>query len=125
MPFRLMDSGATFQRMMEIILANVNNVKCNVNDVFLHSSTKDRHIQHFETVMSLLCNHYLLLRMKESFFKQSQFELLDHFVDQCGGHVDGVKVETIRNGRCLRDNKALKYSWNSSHVIGVSSRNFS
>ncbi len=39
MLFGLRNSGATFQRMMDNILANTENVKCYVNDVVVHSGT--------------------------------------------------------------------------------------
>ena len=46
MPFGLKNSGATFQRMMDNILLNVSNVKCYVNDVFIHSATEESHVKH-------------------------------------------------------------------------------
>lgn len=57
-PFELMNWAATFQRMMEILLANVNNVKCLLNDVLIHSATEEEQILHLETVLKLLRKHW-------------------------------------------------------------------
>lgn len=38
--FGLMNSGATFQRMMDNILANVDNVNCYIDDGVINSKTK-------------------------------------------------------------------------------------
>ena len=40
MPFELMNSGATFQKMRDNILAYVISVKCYVSDVAVQSVTK-------------------------------------------------------------------------------------
>lgn len=93
----LMNSGATFQRMMDTILANVSNVKCYIDDVVIHSATKEEHMVHLEVVMELLKKHGLRLRLKKCSFVQPRVELLGHFVDKDGVHVDGVRVERIRN----------------------------
>ena len=41
MPFGLNNSGETFQRMMDNVLANASNVKCYVDDFLVHSAYMD------------------------------------------------------------------------------------
>ena len=53
MPFGLMNSGAIFQRMMDKMLANVENVKCYIDDVVIHSKTEEEHLQHLERVFGI------------------------------------------------------------------------
>ncbi len=57
MPFGSRNSGATFQRMMDIILANTENVKCYVDDIVVHSATEEEQIAHLDKVMPLLRKH--------------------------------------------------------------------
>ena len=108
MPMGLMNSGATFQRMMDTILVNVSNVKCYIDDVVIHSATMEEHMVHLETVMELLKKHGLKLRLKKCSFMQPRVELLGHFVDKDGVHVDGVKVERIRNAHPPTTRKELR-----------------
>ena len=63
MLFVLMNSGATFQRMMDSILANVHNIKFYVDDVVIHSATKEKHIIHLETIIKLLKKHGPRMRL--------------------------------------------------------------
>ena len=70
MPFGLMNSGATIQRMMDNILANVSNVKCYIDDVVIHSATEEEHMVHLETVMKLLRKHGFRMRLKKCHFMQ-------------------------------------------------------
>lgn len=97
MPFGLMNSGATFQRMMDNILANVSNVKFYIDDVVIQSATEEEHILNLETVMKLLKKHGLRMRLKKCHFMQPRVELLWGYVDKNSEHVDEVKVEKIRN----------------------------
>ena len=108
MPFGLMNAGATFQRMMDQMLVNVSNVKCYIDDVVIHSPTKEDHIGHLEKVLSLLRNKGLRLRLKKCHFMQPRVELLGHYVDKDGVHTDEVKVEKIRDALPPRSRKDLR-----------------
>ena len=108
MPMGLMNSAATFQRMMDKILANVDNVRCYIDDVVIHSKTKEEHVTHLKTVFDLLRKNGLRLRLKKCFFMQPRVELLGHYVDADGVHVDHAKVGKIRNAIAPRDRKSLR-----------------
>lgn len=108
MPFGLMNSGATFQRMMDTILANVSNVKCYIDDVVIHSATEEEHIGHLENVMKLLKKHGLQMILKKCHFMQPSVELLGHYMDQDGVYVDEVKVEKIKNAPRPKKRKDLR-----------------
>ncbi len=97
MPFGLMNSQATFQRMIDRILLNVANVRCYVNDVVIFSKTTEEHASHLENVFAVLKNNGLRLRIKKFSFMQPSVELLRHIVDENGVHVDEQKVEKVRD----------------------------
>ncbi len=92
MPFGLKNSGATFQRMMDNLQANVSNVKCYVDDVVIHSATMEKLVEHLEKVISFLRKHGLRVRLSKFFFMQPRVQLLVHVIDKCGVHTDKDKV---------------------------------
>ncbi len=108
MPFNLKNSGATFQRMMNNLLANFSNVECYVDEVIVHSATMEEHIQNLETVMSLLRKHGLRVRLSKCFFMQPKLQLLGHVIYRYGVHTDEGKVQKIRNAQPPGDAKDLR-----------------
>ncbi len=88
MLFGLMNSQATFQRMMDRILLNVDNVRCYVDDVAIFSKNTEGHAAHLENVFRILKDNGLRLRIKKRSFMLSSVELLGHIVDKNGVHVD-------------------------------------
>ena len=97
MPFDLMNSQATFQRMMDRILLNVENVRCYVDDVVIFSTNTEEHAIHLENIFRILRNDGLRLRIKKFSFMQPSVELLGHIVDRNGVHIDDQKVEKVRD----------------------------
>ena len=107
MQFGLMELGTTFQRTMNNIPANVSNVKCYIDDLFIYSVTEEEHMVHFDTRLKLLKKNVLRLRLKKCFSMQICVELLSHYIDRDGLHVDDVKVEEIRKAARLSTRKEL------------------
>lgn len=54
MPFGLCNAGATFQRTMETILGDLNNLLCYLDDIMVHSKTFEDHLEHLEKVFKKL-----------------------------------------------------------------------
>ena len=54
MTFGLMNSQAAFQRMMDRILLNVENVRCYVDVVVIFSKNEDEHIIHLDKIFVCL-----------------------------------------------------------------------
>ncbi len=97
MLFGLKNSGVTFQRMIDNLLANVSNVKCYADNVIVHSVTMEEHIKHLEKVMSLLRKHGLRARLINCFFMHPRVQLLGHIIDRYGVHIDEDKAQKIRD----------------------------
>ncbi len=95
MPFGLMNSRDTFQRMMDRIILNVTNVRCYVDDVVIFSKNTEEHASHLENAFAILKNNGLRLRIKKCSFMQPSVKLLGHIVDKNGVHVDEQKVEKV------------------------------
>ncbi len=88
MTFGLKNSGGTFHRMMDNLLANLRTVKCYVKDVFVHSAAMEEHVQYLVKVISLLRKHVLRVRLSKSSFLHPSVQLLGHVIDECGVHTD-------------------------------------
>ncbi len=54
MQFGLMNSQATFQRMMDRIVLNVNNSRCDADDVFIFYNNTEGHAIKLENVFHIL-----------------------------------------------------------------------
>ena len=81
MLFGMMNSQATFQRMMDRIPLNVTDVRCYVDDVVIFSTSAEEHASHLENVFAVLNNNGLRLRIKKCSFVQPSVELFEHIVD--------------------------------------------
>ncbi len=97
MPFGLMNSQPTFQRTMDRILLNVENVRCYVDDVVIFSKNTEEHEIYLENIFRIFKNNGLRLRIKKCSFILPSFELLRHIVDKDGVQVDDRKVEKVRD----------------------------
>ena len=109
MLFGLKNSGATFQRMMENILVNVNNVKCYVDYAVIHSAAAYSHIKHLENLFALLFKHGIRIRLKKCSFMQTRVEFLGHCIGKECIHTDERKVQTIRDVHQPSSRKHLRY----------------
>ncbi len=104
----LKNSGATFQRMMDSLLANASNAKCYMEDVIDHWATMEKYIQHLEKVMSLLRKHGLRVRLSKCFFMQPKVQLHCHFIYRYGVRTDEGKVQKIRDRQPPGDANELR-----------------
>ncbi len=108
MPFGLMNSHATFQRMMNRILLKVDNVRFFVDDVVIFSKNTEEHAVHLENIFRILKDNGLKLRIKKCSFMQPSVEVLRHIVDKNGVHVGDQKVEKVRDAIPATTRKELR-----------------
>ena len=99
MPFGLTNAPATFQRLMERVLAGLQWQICLVyiDDVIIFSETFDDHINHLSTVFSRLDQAGLKLKPKKCFLFQTEVKYLGHVVSQKGISTDPDKIKAVRD----------------------------
>lgn len=97
MPFGLTNAPATFQEIMNTILAPLlrKNVLVFVDDILVYSPTLQDHIIHLKQVFAILKEHQFLLKKSKCFFGQQTLEYLGHIVSSSGVATDLEKVQAV------------------------------
>jgi hypothetical protein len=99
MPFGQVNSGATFQRLMEQVLEPLLYREClvYVDDVIVYSEDFTSHLGRLQRVFDKLYTCGLKLKPKKCHFFKQEIAFLGHVVSSTGIKKDDEKVKTIRN----------------------------
>ena len=99
MPFGLCNAPATFQRLMERCMGDLNLRDCLIylDDVIIFSSTFEEHLDHLEAVFSRLRQNNLKLKASKCEFLRSEVTYLGHVVSEEGIQTDPEKTKVIKN----------------------------
>ena len=99
MPFGLCNAPATFQRLMELVLAGLQWKSCLVylDDVIIVGSTFDEHLTHLRAVLNRIRDAGLKLKPAKCNFCCQQVDFLGHVVSASGVQPDLGKVEKVSN----------------------------
>ena len=108
MPFGLCNAPATFQRLMERCMGDLNLRECLIylDDIIIFSSTFEEHLERLNAVFKNLEVHNLKLKPSKCEFFKSRVVYLGHVVSEDGIHTDPAKTEAVRNWpipRCTKD----------------------
>ena len=98
MPFGLCNAPATFQRLMQVILAGLEWKCCFVylDDILVASRTFEEHLAHLVEVFSRLRKAGLRLKPKKCAFLRDEVAYLGHIISQEGIRPDPAKVHKVR-----------------------------
>jgi hypothetical protein len=97
MPFGLTNTPATFQELMNTVLAPVlrKYALVFVDDILIYSGSLEEHIQHLAEVFSILKEHKLYLKQSKCSFAQQSLEYLGHIISSSGVATDPDKVQAV------------------------------
>ena len=97
MPFGLCNAPATFERLMERVLGQLQwqICLCYLDDILIHSRTVAKHLEDLRTIFDRLRQAKLKLKPKKCHFFQRQVKFLGHVVSQDGISTDEEKVQKI------------------------------
>ncbi|KAL5491894.1 hypothetical protein EMCRGX_G017263 [Ephydatia muelleri] len=96
MPFGLTGAPGSFQRLMDKVLRGLNFVTTYLDDVLVHSKTKDEHIKHLNAVFSRLKNAGLTLRGSKCHIGHDKVYYLGHVFSEQGMRPDEGKVRVVK-----------------------------
>ena len=80
MPFGLVNSPATFSRIMRRMLRDVDSVHNYIDDILIHTCTWEEHVKVVKTVLKKLRSARLSARPTKCYFGYEQLEYLGHIV---------------------------------------------
>ena len=98
MPYGLMNAPATFQRLMDIVLAGLKWQCCLVyiDDVIIYSNTFDQHIKDLTAVFDALRNANLTLKVSKCHFCRNEIKYLGHIITRNGIKPDPELVSAVK-----------------------------
>ena len=96
MPFGLTNAAATFQRLMECVLAGLSMEQClvHIDDVIVFSQSFADHLHHLENVFTRLVAAGLTLKLSKCHFCK-EVKYLGHIVGAMGVKLDPERVSCI------------------------------
>ena len=99
MPFGLCNGPATFQRLMEIVLAGLEWKCCVVylDEILVCSKTLEEHKEHLQQVFQRLRQAGLKLKPSKCSFLCREVVFLGHVISVSGVSPDPAKTEKVRN----------------------------
>ena len=99
MPFGLTNAPATYQRLMEDCLGDLNHTICVIflDDVIVFSNTYEEHIERLSMVFRKLEEYNLKLSPKKCKFLQERVKYVGHIVSSKGVETDPDKIEKVIN----------------------------
>ena len=96
MPFGLSGAPATFQRLMDNILAGLEHIAgVYLDDIIVYGDTWEQHIQNVQTVFERLQKADLTLKLKKCNFGVEDCVYLGHRVGKGGVRPEQTKIEAI------------------------------
>ena len=113
MPFGLCNAGATFQRLMDIVMSGLNMNVCLVylDDIICYSVSIDQHLERLATILQRLRSAGLKLKPEKCSLFQKEVSFLGHVISDKGIGTDPKKTnavsewpapQTIRDVRSFR-----------------------
>ena len=107
-PQGLMGAPASFSRLMDLILADAENVITYIDDVLVHSKTHKLHISHLTAAIDKIGRSNLRLNPSKCTFGANTVEYLGHTITSNGVKPGMDKSATVRDAPLPHDQKTLK-----------------
>lgn len=92
MPFGLVNSGASYSRLMRKVLYGANNLENYVDDILAHTSTTAKHMEVLRDLFERMRQAGLTLKPKKCFIGYEKMDFLGHTI---GGNQIQPKEESI------------------------------
>ena len=110
MPFGLVNAPATFQRLMEVVLAGLARTVCLVylDDILVIGKTLAEHNANLTKVLDRIQSAGLRLKPKKCQIAREEVEYLGHVVSAEGVGTDPKKLEAVRQYPTPTDVKTLR-----------------
>lgn len=99
MPFGLKNSAASYNRMMRLLLHDVEGVDTYIDDICIHTETWEEHIKILDEVLSRIQNANLTVRPSKCKLGFDQVDFLGHQIGNGEIGLQESNVEKIKNAQ--------------------------
>ena len=98
MPYGLCNSGATLERLMELILAGLHWSTCliYVDDIICFSKTVEEHMRRLDEIFGRIREMGLKLAPSKTSLFQQRVSFLGHIVSALGVCIDPAKIQAVK-----------------------------
>ena len=97
MPFGLTNAPATFQRTMDLLFGHLPFVRVYIDDIVIFSANMEEHLQHLETVLTILDHEQLYVKPSKCCYAQEEIEFVGYIVGPKGVRPMPEKLQVIHN----------------------------
>ncbi|MBW0556590.1 hypothetical protein O181_096305 [Austropuccinia psidii MF-1] len=120
MPFCLTDSPASFQNLVNDIVADFLDIFVVVylDDIMVFYGSEEEHVKHVGSVLQRLSDKNLSAKASTCVFPAFSVEYLGYVVSSEGFKMDSSKVQQILNWPQPNDNKVLQYFLGFANFYG-------
>lgn len=108
MPYGLTNAPPTFQRAMNMMIANVPNAMVYIDDIIIYSNTIEEHLGHLENVFSKLKEHALSIQLDKTEFFKTELPFLGYIVTPEGLKTNPNKIEAVTKLPYPKDEKTTR-----------------
>ncbi|CAF0859482.1 unnamed protein product [Brachionus calyciflorus] len=108
MPFGLCNAGATFQRIIEILLTELSNSLAYKDDILTFSKTFEDHLEHLEKLFIKLRDAKIKVKTSKCKIAQNQTMFLGYKISGKGVEIDEDRIKTMQNHPKPKTTKQIK-----------------
>ncbi|CAN8063812.1 unnamed protein product [Agarophyton chilense] len=104
MPFGLRNAPATFQRALDIILSKVKwtSALVYIHDVIIYSRSVEEHFAHVRTVLTLLAEAGVTLKLRKCVFFTRTVEYMGHIIGPVTLEVESSNIRAVQEVKLSR-----------------------
>jgi len=121
-PMGLLGCPASFQRLMEGVLRNLQNVIVYIDDLLIHSDTHERHLQTLEQVLQRLQQNHLKINLEKCIFGNKEVSYLGFTLTPEGIKPGKNKLKAIETAKIRQTSRRSDLSWVFATSSGPTSR---
>ena len=120
MPFGLINAPATFQRLMETVLADLPNCMVYIDDILIYTVTHETHMEILLKVLQRLLHHKLYIKLGKCEFLKNTVTFLGHCITKNSITPDPSKKQKIQGWSTpLKSAKEVRQFWGLVSWLGM------
>ena len=109
LPFGISSAPEHFQKVMQEILAGLEGVECQMDDILVFGDTYEQHDKRLEAVFRRLEENGVTLNLDKCEFAKEKAAFLGHLIGKDGIEADPSKVEAIGQMKAPADVSELRH----------------